>query len=968
VPLTLVTGPANSAKAGEVLGGLRARLEEEPILVVPAFQDVEHSQRELAERGAVFGARVQRFRWLFETVAERAGYGARVASDLQRELIAEEAIRRAELRVLAASSKQDGFAAAALRFVSELERTMIEPDRFGRALEEWAGSGPRRRYADEVARIYQGYRDGLEAAGLVDADLFAWRALDALRREPSGWGRTPVFVYGFDDFTPLELDALETLAGRCEAQVTVSLPFEPGRTAFKAVAEVHTRLAGIADEKRPLDAVSDHYADESRPALHHLERSLFEPIEQREEPRPALQLHSAGGERAEVELVGAEVLRLLREGTAPGDVAVVFRRPQDYASLVEQVFAAYGIPYSIDRSVPLGHTGLGRGLLALLRCAVFPDPRAEDLLAWLRAPGVLDVPGLADRLEARVRREGARSAEQARAIWERDHWPLEELDRLREARGVPDFLVALDDALKRLFWRPYRRRAAVLAGPQLDDPRAFRAAHEALRELHAVIRADPNVELDHRRVHDTLADLSVHVGEDPQPDRVQVAAPGSIRARRFEAVFVCGLQEGEFPSGARPEPFLPDEDRRQIAEAGGLVLPMREERLDRERYLFYVCASRAERMLVLSSRYCDEDGDPQAESFFVEDVRDLFEEIPAARRSLSDVTWTPEEAPTAAEYERSLALRGPRREESEPAPLTAEPLLNDLAEQEAVSAGALEHFADCPVKWLVEDVLRPDALEPDPEAMVRGLYAHTVLKRTYARLREQTGDRRVTRENLVEAERILIEELGAGTTEFQLSPDRTRVRAAARRLEFDLLRFLRREAEADGEFEPEHLELAFGMNGDEPVEIAEGVRVRGRIDRVDVWDRYALVRDYKSGKSADTYKVASWESKNRLQAPLYMLAVRELLGLEPAGGVYVPLGNDKVQARGMVAGDVEQVGSGFNRNDRLTREEFDARLEWAREQIAETAGRMRRGELRCNPETCAWNGGCSYPSICRTEE
>ena len=158
------------------------------------------------------------------------------------------------------------------------------------------------------------------------------------------------------------------------------------------------------------------------------------------------------------------------------------------------------------------------------------------------------------------------------------------------------------------------------------------------------------------------------------------------------------------------------------------------------------------------------------------------------------------------------------------------------------------------------------------------------------------------------------------------------------------------------------------MNGDEPVEIVEGVRVRGRIDRVDVWDRYALVRDYKSGKSADTYKVASWESKNRLQAPLYMLAVRELLGLEPAGGVYVPLGHDKVQARGMVAEDVEQVGSGFIRTDRLPRADFDARLEWARERIADTAGRMRRGELSCNPETCAWNGGCSYPSICRTEE
>ncbi len=99
------------------------------------------------------------------------------------------------------------------------------------------------------------------------------------------------------------------------------------------------------------------------------------------------------------------MLTLLREGTPAGDVAVVFRDPEPYASLLEQVFGAYGIPYSIDRSLPLGHTSVGRGLLALLRCALL-DGTADDLLAWLRTPGKLDQPQLADRLEADVRAYG----------------------------------------------------------------------------------------------------------------------------------------------------------------------------------------------------------------------------------------------------------------------------------------------------------------------------------------------------------------------------------------------------------------------------------------------------------------------------------------------------------------------------------------------------------------------------------
>ena len=39
----------------------------------------------------------------------------------------------------------------------------------------------------------------------------------------------------------------------------------------------------------------------------------------------------------------------------------------------------------------------------------------------------------------------------------------------------------------------------------------------------------------------------------------------------------------------------------------------------------------------------------------------------------------------------------------------------------------------------------------------------------------------------------------------------------------------------------------------------------------------------------------------------------------------------------------------------------------ALDRVRDTSARMRRGELGCNPDGCAWDGGCSYPSICRCE-
>ena len=193
--------------------------------------------------------------------------------------------------------------------------------------------------------------------------------------------------------------------------------------------------------------------------------------------------------------------------------------------------------------------------------------------------------------------------------------------------------------------------------------------------------------------------------------------------------------------------------------------------------------------------------------------------------------------------------------------------------------------------------------------------------------------------------------------------------SAVRRLEFDLLRHLRAEADAGGAFEPAELELDFGMPDSlqEPLRLAEGLGIRGRIDRVDTWNGHFLVRDYKGGTGAAP--VASWDRERRLQVALYMLAVRELMGLEPAGGVYVPLRGKDRRPRGVIRRELrDELGEGFVDTDRVSEEELEHHLDRARAQAVELAERLRGGEVRPCPATCSWNkSGCTYPSVCRVE-
>jgi ATP-dependent helicase/DNAse subunit B len=976
MPLTVVTGPANAGKAGRVLGAYRDRIADEPVLVVPALRDVRHAQRELASRGAVFGTRVVRFRWLFQDVAERCGLGrGRIAGYEQRELLVEHAVRSAPLDALAAAAERPGFARAAGRFFGDLGRAMVEPARLRQALRAWAGDGPGAARAEEVGALYAAYHNALDRAGLVDDTRFAAQALAALRAEPERWGRSAVFVYGFDDFTPLELALLKLLAGPAGADVTVSLPYEPDRSAFAATRRTLDALGPAIAAHESLEPTPEHYAAESRAALHHLERTLFDAPAERPDPGSAVRLLSAGGQRGEVELVAAEVLELLRGGTPAGEVAVVFRDVAEYASLVDRVFADYGIPFSLERRVPLAHTGLGRGVLALLRCAS-GDGTADDLIAYLRTAGRLDQPHLADSLESEVRRAGVRTAAEARAIWERDRFELREIDRLAKPARIAAVCDQLDEEVERVFARPYRRAAHVFADDEREDPAARDAIRGALRGVRDLARAAPELAPDRVRLHDLVADVGVRLGADPAPDRVQVARPEDIRARRFQALFVCGLQEGEFPRPARPEPFLSDDDRRELAAATGLVLPVREHRPERERYLFYACVSRAERLLALSWRETDEEGRPEVRSFFVDDVWDALDGAALAARlrsrPLAQVAWPPDEAPTEAEWRRAQALAGPEEPPARPEGIDSREVLDYLASRDRLSAAALEAYADCPVKWMVDRLLDPEALEPDPEPLVRGRYAHAVLELTYRRLRERTGARRLTRDNLVDAEAILVEALRERQGDFPISPTAVRVRTAVRKLEFDLIAHLRFEAESGGSFEPAALELEFGMPEsleNRPLQLAEDLGIRGRIDRVDTSNGHFLVRDYKGGTRAPAG--AKWEKDRRLQVALYMLAVRELMELEPAGGVYVPLAGKDRRPRGLLRADLrDELGEGFVDTDRVSGDELERQLDAARERAIELAGRLRGGAVRPCPSTCSWRdgGGCTYPSICRVEQ
>ena len=230
MPLTLLAGPANAGKVARLLRALSGRARS----------------RAGSDRAEPVGRRPRRAR----APAPPAGAPRRLDRHLRR-----------PLRRLARAAPRSGRsprrrAARARRPARDRRRAAERPRRLGalragfadallQALARARGGPARARPSSTAtsARLYARLPGGARprsASGT--ADLVSARALPTgSTSDFDAWHGEPVFAYGFEDLTGAEWRLLEALAGRTE--VTVSLPYEPGRPAFASLQRTADDLA-----------------------------------------------------------------------------------------------------------------------------------------------------------------------------------------------------------------------------------------------------------------------------------------------------------------------------------------------------------------------------------------------------------------------------------------------------------------------------------------------------------------------------------------------------------------------------------------------------------------------------------------------------------------------------------------------------------------------------------------------------
>jgi RecB family exonuclease len=168
---------------------------------------------------------------------------------------------------------------------------------------------------------------------------------------------------------------------------------------------------------------------------------------------------------------------------------------------------------------------------------------------------------------------------------------------------------------------------------------------------------------------------------------------------------------------------------------------------------------------------------------------------------------------------------------------------------------------------------------------------------------------------------------------------------------------------------PRRFEVGFGSERSAPelqrgLELGDGLHLSGKIDRIDVdpFSARGIVQDYKSGKGSHSARQIDDEA--RLQVPLYMLVLRDLVGIEPLGGVYRALAGSR-GARGMLRDDSRDDLPGYQKADYLDDAAFWEQVERARSRALDAARRIRKGDVAHDPRGGDCPPWCDLWTMCR---
>ena len=533
-----------------------------------------------------------------------------------------------------------GLVTNALAAVSEMQSHGIHPEELAKAAE--ADSVKRdKRLSDklsDLSKLYTLYKT-LLSEKFADIGESADAMIEKLKENPAYLSDTEIFIEGFTSFTEPQYNLLGTLAKR--TCVTVNLTVSAGREdafEFTEVAECERRLVSVvrrfgSDIKLLKE---EGYRKKHDPALAEICALLWSTIQPKDniclQNPEALRIFESQTPFDECEFIASDIKRRVMDGAAYSDFAIVCRRADKYAGILDSALKRAGIPaftsfrrdasefevvkliysaYSAARTFERGE------VLTYAKCPLSGIPREEcDEFEMYVNKWQINGKRFTDGENWNMNPDGYsithseatdRKLVRINAIKNKLLAPLIKLAEMTEeaksareqARVLLDFLLEIKTEEK------LEERAKLLVSLSehelAEESRAlWGVITDALDKIYNISADSP---ADRETFLSQLKAVlsSADIGAIPAfADEVTVGSADMLRLDSKPHIYMIGINAGEFPSTVSEGSYFSEHDKAVLEQLGLSVKPELETKSARELYIFSRSLSYASESVTLS--------------------------------------------------------------------------------------------------------------------------------------------------------------------------------------------------------------------------------------------------------------------------------------------------------------------------------------------------------------------------------
>ena len=774
-------------------------------------------------------------------------------------------------------------------------------------------------------------------------------------------GKT-VYIDEFSGFTNQEYEVIKKLI-KISKQVTITICTDelheikkPDTDIFYSNQVTINKILDIAKqctvkvEEIKLEETHRYRTSE----LKHLESNLYENrYKKYEEKVKNIEMFLAKNQYSELEKVANMILKLVREKNYRyKDITIITKNISTYANLARAIFAQYGIPIFIDENRDLSQNIVIQYVLSILE--VFSKNWSYDAIFNYIKTGFLDIDeDDIFKIEKYCLKWGIKHNKWKKEFvyGKQEEKDKSEIERLEEIRkNIVNPLIKLKEEInknstaenisKQIYQFLIEQNIEEKINEKIQNlmdigqidianeyKNSIKTIIEILDEIVLVFK-DDKITIDKYvkilKVGFKNSSLTKIPGTQ---DQVILGDTDRSRSHKVKAIFIIGLNDGNFPSVHKDEGFFNDIDRQKLKEDGIELAKGTIDLLYEDNFNIYKAFTTAEEKLCLLYSSSDMQGKSLRPSMLINKIKKIYpkiveksdiieseneilNEIATYKKLINNINDLKEQNKMDdlwyyiyRYYENSEKWNARLENDLKGIDYTNKP--EEIEKQNieklygnklTTSISKLEKHRSCPFSYYLKYGLK---IKPQEQLKIQtintGTFIHEIIDEFFTEIKEKEIElEQITDEEVEKViDKIIDEKLGQGKNYIFTSTAKYKVLVLRlKRIIKKALKYII-ETIVQSRFKVLGTELEFGEKGKyKPIiltlENGKQVEIIGKIDRIDTAQnedgKYLRIIDYKSSiKNIDLNEVYAGI---QIQLLTYLDAVCREEELQPAGILY----------------------------------------------------------------------------------